>query len=152
MGCFAVTIDGPVFAGACISSVLPTQVLICSRNGSVYSFDLERGALIWEYQVGDPITSSAYVDEHTQLKSNPSHPGDRLACICSSSGSIHVIRINEDAKQEKIHLEGVPASSPVQQFAVMDLRGDIFSSPVMISGRIFVGCRDDYIHCITVVP
>lgn len=38
----------------------------------------------------------------------------------------------------------------VEEFSRLDLAGDVFSSPVMIGGRIFVGCRDDYIHCITV--
>lgn len=36
----------------------------------------------------------------------------------------------------------------VEEFARLDLEGDIFSSPVMIGGRIFVGCRDDYVRCI----
>lgn len=35
----------------------------------------------------------------------------------------------------------------VQEFARLELQGDIFSSPVMVGGRIFVGCRDDYVHC-----
>ncbi|MCL7045729.1 hypothetical protein MKW94_008913, partial [Papaver nudicaule] len=68
--------DGPIFAGACLSSVLPSQVLVCSRNGSVYSFELEGGDLVWKYSIRDPITSSAFVDESMELIFNPSHPSD----------------------------------------------------------------------------
>lgn len=41
-----------------------------------------------------------------------------------------------------------PCKYVVQDFVRLDLQGDIFSSPVMICGRIFVGCRDDSVHCI----
>ncbi|KAF7807818.1 putative acyl-activating enzyme 19 isoform X1 [Senna tora] len=123
------TSNGPIFAGACISFALPCQVLVCSRNGSVYSIELKHGDLVWEYNVGDPITASAYVDE--------------LVCICSSSGGIYVLRVNlnvsEDANQQR---------ASVEEFGRLNLTGDIFSSPVMIGGRIFVGCRDDYLHCV----
>ncbi|XP_058103988.1 putative acyl-activating enzyme 19 isoform X9 [Magnolia sinica] len=142
---------GPIFAGACISSVLPSQVLVCSRNGTVYSFELEGGGLLWEYEVGDPITSSAYIDENTQLISDPSHPSDRLACICSSSGSIHVLRIDPNAVKKRDQQVEAAAGPIVQKFTNMDLPGDIFSSPVMIGSRIFVGCRDDHVYCIDVV-
>ncbi|KAG6486945.1 hypothetical protein ZIOFF_055526 [Zingiber officinale] len=143
-------VGGPIFAGACISSVLADKILICSRNGKLYSFDME-GTIHWEYDMRDPITSSAYVDEHTELVSDPSCPNDRLACICSSSGNIHLIRISAEAKREAGR--SADAATPmVEQFAVAKLPGDIFSSPVMVGGRIFVGCRDDYVHCLTVVP
>lgn len=64
----------------------------------------------------------------------------RLICACSSSGSIRLVRvINRQESQPEINVE---------EFARLDIQGDVFSSPVMIGGRIFVGCRDDYVHCI----
>ena len=66
----------------------------------------------------------------------------RLVCVCASSGSIHLIKISWDTKGQ-VH-------NRPSEFARLELQGDIFSSPVMIGGRIFVGCRDDYVHCIAV--
>ncbi|CAA0842497.1 Putative acyl-activating enzyme 19 [Striga hermonthica] len=134
---------GPIFAGPCTSRALPSQVLICSRDGIIYSFEMETGNLIWKHTVGHPVTSSAYVDEFSLLKSdnNPSSPDRLMVCVCDSSGSIHVLRVFPNAAGGGNNTDEV-----VHEFARLDLNGDIFSSPVMIGGRIFVGCRDDHVY------
>lgn len=137
--------DGPLFAGACLSHLCLSQGIICSRGGSVYCLQLAKGNIIWQYNVGSPITASAYIDEHSKLNHDPSKPGDRLICVCSSSGKILVLRSNMLATERD---EG--ESELVEKFAEFDLCGEIFSSPVMIGGRIFVGGRDDYLHCFVV--
>ncbi|WOH14527.1 hypothetical protein DCAR_0934046 [Daucus carota subsp. sativus] len=136
--------DGPIFAGPCVSEDLPSQVVICSRDGSISSFEIGTGKLVWKHDIKDPITSSAYIDENIQVASDSSHLSERLICVCGSSGSIHVLKImlKDDEKTNQ------QCKYVVQDFARLDLQGDIFSSPVMIGGRIFVGCRDDSVHCI----
>lgn len=133
---------GPIFAGPCLTQALPSQVLICSRNGCIYSFELENGNLVWKYDLGEPITSSAYVDENLVLVSDPTHISYRLVCVCSSNGSIYLLRVPVERKRV--------LENGAYEFARINLQGEIFSSPVMIGGQIFVGCRDDYLHCLTV--
>lgn len=139
---------GPIFAESCISDTLPSQVLVCSRDGRIYSFELEDGKLLWQYATGEPITSSAYVDESMELVANiSSQPGCRLVCVCTSSGSIIVLCVSslETASGGTRSQSG---KIRVEELGRLNLEGDIFSSPVMIGGKIFVGCRDDYVHCI----
>ncbi|CAA7406577.1 unnamed protein product [Spirodela intermedia] len=139
---------GPIFAGACMSSALPSQVLVCSRDGSVYSFESESGGLLWEHQVGDPITSSAYVDEQMRLVSEPSMAAHRLVCVCGSSGRIRLLQVDEDQTSRRSVGDEGRESSPAEEVGGVDLPGEVFSSPVMIAGRVFVGCRDDHVRCI----
>ncbi|KAK1413394.1 hypothetical protein QVD17_35166 [Tagetes erecta] len=124
---------GPIFAGPCLSRSLYNQVVICSRDGAVYSFGLNDGNLLWKHEFGDPISSSAYIDENLQDHS------DRLICVCGSSGSVVVLRI-------KLLDGSVGDKYVVEEFGRLDMEGGVFSSPVMIGGRIFVGCRDDYMY------
>ncbi|KAL4561450.1 hypothetical protein LXL04_033616 [Taraxacum kok-saghyz] len=123
---------GPIFGGPCISHVLYNQVVVCSRDGCVYSFALDKGNRAWKHDLGDPIVSSAYIDENMRSSAR-----DRLICVCTSSGSVVVLRINLE-------------KNVVQDFCRIEMEGDIFSSPVMIGGRIFVGCRDDYVYCLEI--
>ncbi|KAH7296144.1 hypothetical protein KP509_26G011000 [Ceratopteris richardii] len=191
------TSGGPIFAGATLSAALPTQVLICSRDGCLYSLHLFKGECLWKHFLGEAITSAAYVDECLDLVSEESvdgmvyHHYYRLVCVCGSSGQVHLLKayagsmihstgFEEDCAQEKAlgraefvdgnhmtrpaendgtHNQGTVSvmkykdhiiSERCQFLSVLKLPGDIFSSPIMLGGRIFVGCRDDNVYCLAI--
>lgn len=70
------------------------------------------------------------------------HVFSRLVTVCSSSGRVHVLRVSSILIRDS-------NDSKVREIGRLELQADIFSSPVMIGGRIFVGCRDDYVHCLS---
>lgn len=51
-----------------IKKLLKTNPLYITIDVHELCLFQESGNLLWEYSVGDPITASAYIDEHLQLK------------------------------------------------------------------------------------
>ena len=49
-------------------------------------------------------------------------------------------------------LEHIDMAQGVRQAAQYQLPGEVFSSPVIIDNQILVGCRDDGLHCLRLVP
>ena len=75
-------------------------------------------------------------------------------CVASTSGTLCVfqspskrshINISLDKSHSSVDSEKSELIPPVAQ---VTLPGEVFSSPVMMSGRIFVGCRNDYLYCL----
>ncbi|XP_057860921.2 putative acyl-activating enzyme 19 isoform X2 [Cryptomeria japonica] len=191
---------GPIFSGPCISPALSSQVLVCSRDGFVYAFHLKQGNCLWKHFIGEPITSSAYVDETVGLVSHNENQQEtvyRLVCVCSSSGTIHVLKVDSHAAQRYnvatsadfntfqghnvssydsnlTQTEGKTQNDSLNKFCTdvvdkckdqnlkvqpifsheltkLELKGEIYSSPVMVGGLIFIGCRDDHVYGISIV-
>ena len=59
--------------------------------------------------------------------------------------------MDEDLRSSQQHEPIDLSKQSVEEVGRADLAGDIFSSPVMIAGCIFVGCRDDHVHCIQAI-
>ncbi|KAI3826872.1 hypothetical protein L1987_00931 [Smallanthus sonchifolius] len=82
-----------------------------SYDHSLYALDYQSyccdtGNLVWKHDLQDPITSLAYIDENLQDHS------DRLMYVCSSSGSIIVLRIKL-------------LDNSVEEFGRLDIGGEV---------------------------
>ena len=40
------------------------------------------------------------------------------------------------------------SSQRLREVAGAQLGGDVFSSPVLLGGRVWVGCRDNFVYCL----
>ncbi|KAH9570752.1 hypothetical protein CY35_02G057700 [Sphagnum magellanicum] len=149
-----VNTNSPIFAGACISSALSSQVLVCSRDGHIYSLSMHTGKELWKHDLGDAITGSAWVDESIMLSCSDNtgyhHRLHRIVCVATSTGTVHVLSVETGAEMDTSHSHIVANDNRTtvqsQCIASTKLPGEVFSSPVMVEGRIFVGCRDNFIY------
>ncbi|GFQ06014.1 putative acyl-activating enzyme 19 [Phtheirospermum japonicum] len=138
----------PVFGSLSIN-YSDGNIICCLVDGTVVVLSA-CGSIIWKVRTGGPIFAGPSLSHDLPSQVRYSYAPEMeasillkwLICVCSSSGSIHLLRVHSNA------IEGVNRNNMVHEFARLDLKGDIFSSPVMIGGRVFVGCRDDHVYCI----
>jgi acyl-CoA synthetase len=71
-------------------------------------------------------------------------------CVATSTGTVHVLSVETGAEMDtsRSHIVATDNKTTVQSqcIASTKLPGEVFSSPVMVEGRIFVGCRDNFIY------
>eukprot|EP00850_Spirogloea_muscicola_P022489 SM000298S10943 [mRNA] locus=s298:9095:16342:+ [translate_table: standard] len=156
------TAGGPIFAGLCTSLALPGQVLASSRDGYMYCLSLFGGKLLWRRDCGAAMTASPCVDAvHDLLAKGSSRtlPATQYVCGCSTAGDVRVfVAPTATGSAPSSKLRGRPHATAVEQQSqpaaalVYKMPGEVFSSPVMLGGHIYVGCRDDYLYCLELRP
>eukprot|EP00850_Spirogloea_muscicola_P014145 SM000099S25251 [mRNA] locus=s99:525788:532822:- [translate_table: standard] len=153
---------GPIFAGLCTSLALPGQVLASSRDGYIYCISLRGGKLLWRRDCGAAMTASPCVDAvHDLLAKGSSRtlPVSQYVCGCSTAGDVQVfVAPTATGSAPSSKLRGRPHATAAEQQSkpaaalLYKLPGEVFSSPVMLGGHIYVGCRDDYLYCLELRP
>ncbi|XP_024536242.1 putative acyl-activating enzyme 19 isoform X1 [Selaginella moellendorffii] len=139
---------GPVFSGVYTSSAIFHQVLVCSRDGHVYSYCQISGKLLWKICLEEPIVAGPWIDEAIQLVEEDN--AYRLLCVCTTSGNLYVLKA--PAMVSCDHSLGEPKSQVPGCVAVIGkfkLPGDVFSTPMVLGGQIFVGCRDNNFYSLS---
>eukprot|EP00850_Spirogloea_muscicola_P023353 SM000350S13033 [mRNA] locus=s350:72796:76967:- [translate_table: standard] len=98
-----------------------------------------------------------------RLLNNVYHATGTLAkmyvCGCSTAGDVQVfVAPTATGSAPSSKLQGRPHATAVEQQSqpaaalLYKMPGEVFSSPVMLGGHIYVGCRDDYLYCLELRP
>jgi acyl-CoA synthetase (AMP-forming)/AMP-acid ligase II/outer membrane protein assembly factor BamB len=103
-------------------------VLFGSHDGYLRLFSIESGSEIWNVNLGSAIFASPFC---CYFRSN-GNSSECVGVVCTTSGRLSVVNLSG----------GEVLSSLI-------LPGEIYSSPIIgIENSIYVGCRDDRIHCL----
>ena len=122
--------QGPVFSSPVISGAkdskgddqLPSSALIGDHGGSVTCFTLD-GKVAWRKDVGAAVAGA------------PDTQGGGFA-VCTTQGDVVLLN------SKKMGLE----------MGRLKLGGEVFSSPLLVGNRLVVGCRDNYLYCLNIIP
>ncbi|KAK3866768.1 hypothetical protein Pcinc_027726 [Petrolisthes cinctipes] len=128
-------------------------IAIGSHDHSVYFFS-DKGELLTEYAGSSPVYATPFL-------SYADDPNSFMAVICEASGKICVINVtlprkstnskHSTTKTESLYKEPrtqLHSDKPIWKLEwERKLKGEIFSSPVWHQGKVYVGCRDDYLYC-----
>ena len=81
---------------------------------------------------------------------------DLLLCSCSNDGTLLLHAIDRPLSSQAASGGGNALASRnlskqesnAASLAAVRLPADVFSSPVYFDGFVFLGCRDNYLHCL----
>ena len=100
------------------------QVVCGSHSKSLYCWN-ECMELEWRTELDSKVYSTPFYHYFPSA-------GMECICICSTRGVLYLV----DAGSGRVLTQE-------------ELPGEIFSSPVCVGDSIIVGCRDDYLYCIS---
>ena len=81
-----------------------------------------------------------------------------LVCSCSNDGVLSLHVIDHQSSSQAVSGRGDPLASEVLRhqgsstapLVAVKMPADVFSSLVCFDGFIFLGCRDNSLHCLTI--
>ena len=127
--------SSPVYYHA--NSVSGCVVVGCHDN-NLYCLT-SNGELKWSFTADSQIYSTPFIASlpctngaEARNTDNSTLAPDPLVFVFSTLGTMYVLEL----------LSGLVVSGPAS------LPGEVFSSPVVISNQILIGCRDDYLYCV----
>eukprot|EP00981_Chlorochromonas_danica_P009135 scaffold2507_cov257-Ochromonas_danica.AAC.13 len=116
---------GPVFSSACLTS--GSTAVLGSHDGTLRHIDLQTGEVIASVELQAALFASPFF---VPLVSG----GGRIICA-TTAGDIYCVLL----KDKEMTVE-----------YTIRLEAEIFSSPVVYFDRVYIGCRNDRIYCLSI--
>ncbi|XP_065584190.1 beta-alanine-activating enzyme-like isoform X2 [Artemia franciscana] len=115
--------SGPIFSSFCLTTNSPRKILFGSHDFHLYCIKPE-GSQVWKHRFNSPIYSTPFA---FKLGSR------ELTAAVSTSGELRLLNANSG-----------------DCLATYSLSGEVFSSPVVWANKIFVGCRNNMVYCLSI--
>ena len=129
--------NGPIFSTPVAVELNSSRSIIFGNNsGVIYCLD-DKGELVWSFVGDSQIYSSSCtypnIDNVSHSEANSYTNNSILVLAICTSGFIYLLRLSSG-----------------ECVMSCQLPGEIFSSPVLVDNDILVGCRDNFLYCLTV--
>ena len=129
--------NGPIFSTPIAVELNSSRFILFGNNSGVtYCLD-DRGELVWSFVGDSQIYSSLCTYPNivgvSHSKANSYTNNSIFVLTICTSGFIYLLRLSSGECVMSCHLPG-----------------EIFSSPVLVDSDILVGCRDNFLYCLTV--
>lgn len=170
--------DGPIFSSPSVlcdtrvfkhsSNVQPSTVIVGSHDSCVYCVAMETGHVTWKFQCDSTVYSSPFqcnmdfyrseyeISKHT---TNLESLSDAKDCNDRVSGTSKGAKRPLEDLEGNLSLDVVVCASTKGALYILDretgqclceqqMGGEIFSSPVVLGRKVYVGCRNDAVYCL----
>lgn len=113
---------GPLFAAPTLIAD-GALALIGTHDRAVLCVQCADGAERWRLPLADRVAAAAAVDA-----------AEQLIAVATVAGDVHVLSLPPDGQPAFVASARLPA--------------EVFCAPVMHSGTLLLGCRDDWLYCL----